>query len=75
MDTNELYNLIGQNIKKFRKSVGETQEQFAKKNGLSRGFISQLESLKVNTGISLETLFNISKNYNVDITIFFETNN
>lgn len=68
----EFYNLIGKNIKNIRTQNGDTQEILAEKLNISRGFLSHLESQKVNKGISLDTLYYISKEYNVDITIFFE---
>ena len=70
----EFYKMIGQNIKKVRMNAHETQEQFAEKLDMSRGFISQLESPNLNVGVSLDTLFIISKKYNVDIRSFFEKN-
>lgn len=65
------YNLIGQNLKKIRKEFGDSQEKLAEKINMSRGFISHLESSKVDTGVSIDTLFNIAKEYNMDIRIFF----
>lgn len=71
-DIYEFYNLIGKNIKKVRIENGDTQESLAEKLNISRGFLSHLESAKVNKGISLDTLYYISKEYNVDISVFFE---
>ena len=65
------YNLIGQNLKKIRKEFGDSQEKLAEKINMSRGFISHLESSKVDTGVSIDTLFNIAKEYNMDIRNFF----
>ena len=70
----EFYKTIGQNIKKVRINAHETQEEFAEKLDMSRGFISQLESPNLNVGVSLDTLFIISKKYNVDIRFFFDKN-
>ena len=74
MTSEQLYTLIGQNIKKVRKKIGISQEQLASDIGMSRGFISQIESSKVKTGISLDTLIKISQKYNIDIKTFFENN-
>ena len=74
MTSEQLYTLIGQNIKKVRKKIGISQEQLANDIGMSRGFISQIESPKVKTGISLDTLIKISQKYNIDIKTFFENN-
>lgn len=68
----EFYKTIGKNIKKVRLNAHETQEQFAEKLDMSRGFISQLESPNLNVGVSLVTLFIISQKYNVDIKTFFD---
>ncbi len=70
----EFYKTIGQNIKKVRMRAHETQEQFAEKLDMSRGFISQLESPNLNVGVSLDTLFIISQKYDVDIRTFFDKN-
>ena len=53
----EFYKTIGKNIKKVRLNARETQEEFAEKLDMSRGFISQLESPNLNVGVSLDTLF------------------
>lgn len=70
----EFYNTIGKNIKKVRLNAHETQEEFAEKLDMSRGFISQLESPNLNVGVSLDTLFIICQKYNVDIKTFFDNN-
>jgi len=67
----DFYNLIGQNIKNIRKKNGESQESFAEKFDLSRGFISHIESQNIDVGVSLDTLFNIAQEYNIDIRDFF----
>ena len=73
MNVNDLFNLIGLNLKSLRHefNIG-TQEKLADDTNLSRSFISQLESPKVLKGISLDTLFLISKYYNIDIRRFFD---
>ena len=40
----ELYNIIGQNIKKRRKSLGITQEKLAELTNYSLSFIANIES-------------------------------
>ena len=54
----EFYNLVGQNMKEFRKRTGLSQDEFANKIGKSRSFISQIENPGVDKGISLDTLYN-----------------
>ena len=68
----EFYNLIGRNIKKIRKENGDSQEVLAEKLDMSRGYISQIEGQGIDTGLSLDLLYNISQLYGVDIRTFFE---
>ena len=71
--TNELFNLIGQNMKSIRTNiVGKSQEKMAEDIDMSRSFISHLESPNVDTGISLDTLFFLAQKYNFDIRKFFD---
>lgn len=72
MDIWEFYNLFGKNIAKIRKKHNMTQEQLAEILNMSRGFISQIESSGVKTGVSLDTLFLIAKIFNIDIKDFFD---
>ena len=67
-----IYNIIGQNIKKYRKLNNLTQEELAIKCNLSYGFIKNLESKKVHTTISIETLNLIAKNLNVKLSQLVE---
>ena len=68
----ELYNLIGKNMKQIReKKIKISQEKFADEMNMSRSFLSQIESQKVDKGISLDTLFLISQKYDFDIRDFF----
>ena len=39
---------------------------------ISRAFIPHLESSKINKSVSLDTLFYIAQQYNIDIRDFFE---
>ena len=71
-DIYKFYNLIGKNLKNIRNRFGDSQEKLADKTNMSRGFISQLESPGVDTGVSLDTLFNIAQEYDIDIREFFE---
>ena len=71
-ELNALYNKIGNNVKKFRKNNGDSQEDLANKLNMSRGFISQIESSKIKKGISIETLYKISKLYNTNIINCFK---
>ena len=66
-----IYNIIGKNIKKYRKQKGMTQRQLAEVNFLSDSFIAKLESVTFQT-ISIDTLEKISISLGVDISKFFE---
>ena len=64
--------MLGDNIRKYRKENNISQEKLAEDLDLSRSFISQLESPGVDKGVSLETLFLFSQQYNIDIRRFFD---
>ncbi len=66
----DIYNIIGKNIKKYRKLKGLTQHELAEKLLLSDSFIAKLESITRQT-ISIETLNQISEILEVDIKEFF----
>ncbi len=66
-----IYNIIGKNIKKYRKQKGITQRQLAEENFLSDSFIAKFESVTFQT-ISIDTLEKIAISLNVDISKFFE---
>ena len=68
---NNIYTLIGQNIKKYRKLKGYTQEQLAAKSNLSYGYIKNLEAKGVYASISIETLQVIAHKLDIDINTLF----
>lgn len=71
-DNNEnIYNIIGLNIKKYRCKKGITQQQLAEALLLSESFIAKLESKTYQT-ISIDTLEQIAEILEVDITSFFD---
>lgn len=72
MEHKDIYKLIGQNIKKYRKMQKITQEQLAMKANLSYGFIKNLEAKNVYATISIETLSVIANCLNVPIVKLFE---
>lgn len=61
-----IYNIIGKNIKKYRKQNGMTQRELAEKMLLSDSFIAKLESSTYQT-LSIDTLLQFSKTLNVNI--------
>ena len=67
-----IYTLIGQNIKKYRKLKGYTQEQLATMTNLSYGYIKNLEAKGVYASISIETLQLIANELDVKLINLFE---
>lgn len=67
----DIYNVIGLNIKKYRKLKGITQRTLSESLLLSESFIAKLESKTYQT-ISIDTLLLIADFLEVDITCFFD---
>ena len=67
----DIYYLVGQNIKKQRKLKGWTQRQLADKCNFSEHFIGDLENETFKT-CSLNSLYHISKILDVPMKVFFE---
>ena len=70
--TYNIYNIVGKNIKKYRKLKGYTGEELADLCNLSYGYIKNLESQKVYATISIETLKLIADKLEIKIANFFE---
>lgn len=64
------HKIISANIKKLRKSLKLSQEEFAEKLNCSREFISRVENLKEK--VSLKMLLKLSELFKVNPTYFFE---
>lgn len=56
----ERYKKIGQNIAKYRKEKGLSQEELANEVGISYSYIIQIEAPNVVKKMSLEVLFDIA---------------
>ena len=69
--SNDIYNLIGKNIKKYRMKKGLKQRELAEKLYLSDSFIAKLESVTHQT-ISIDTLLDIATVLECDIRDFFD---
>lgn len=63
----ERYKIIGQNIAKYRKEKGLSQEELANGVGISYSYIIQIEAPNVVKKMSLEVLFDIAKYLEIDI--------
>lgn len=70
----DIYNIVGKNIKKYRKLKGFTQRQLAEKLLLSESFIAKLESNTYQT-ISIDTLKQIADVLDTKIGKFFDEGN
>lgn len=66
-----IYDVIGKNIKKYRKLNGITQRKLAESLLLSESFIAKLESITSQT-ISIDTLELIANKLDTPITYFFD---
>lgn len=64
-----MYNVVGKNIKKYRKLRGMTQRELAESLLLSESFIAKLESITYQS-ISIDTLKQIADALDVDIAFF-----
>ena len=65
----DTYNIIGKNIKKYRKLKGMTQRELAERLLLSESFIAKLESVTYQT-ISVDTLKQIADVLDVHVAFF-----
>lgn len=63
----ERYKIIGQNIAKYRKEKGLSQEELANGVGISYSYIIQIEAPNVIKKMSLEVLFDIAEYLEIDI--------
>ena len=69
----DIYFLVGQNIKKQRKLKGLTQLKLAEKSYFSYEFIRKIESKSsCRNTFSLDTVDKIAKTLNIDIRLLFE---
>ena len=77
INANEIFNIIGQNVKYYRKlynlNTGKmTQENLAELVDVSTALIGNLESEKISQGISVVTLWKISQVLDVPIEKLFD---
>ncbi len=78
MTQDKLNSIVGNNIKKYRLLYNKThkdkitQEKLAELIGSSVSLISNLESSKINQGISITNLYKISIVLDIPINIFFQ---
>ena len=66
------YKKLKFNITYIRKMQGLSQMQLAERIGISRTHMSNIEAPNMNTGISLEILFDIADTLGINIEKLFE---
>ena len=66
------YNLVRQNIRKYRLEKNFTQAKLADESNLSVDYICEIERMKKNKSFSIATVGKISEALNVDFEKFFE---
>lgn len=77
LNSNDLFNIIGQNIKYYRKLYNikkgkMTQENLAELVDVSTALIGNLESEKIQQGLSVFTLWKICKALEIPIEKLFD---
>lgn len=68
----DIYVVIAQNIKKYRKAKGITQAKLAEMVDLSHEFIRRIESKKGQKTFSVETIYRIALALDVSVSKLFE---
>lgn len=71
-DDNYYYNIIRQNIKKYRKEAGLTQQELADKVGITMNYLSKIESQKMNRGFTIVIIGRIADALEIDIRKLFD---
>lgn len=66
---NDIYSIIGQSIRRIRKSLGITQEELALKIGISPSFLSHVE--RGTKKASIETIYKVANALDVPIEKLF----
>ncbi len=68
----DVYLVIANNIRKYRKKNKLTQKELARRSGYSYAYIRRVEGPKCIKNFSIQTIYNLSKALNVDIKELFE---
>ena len=69
--TDDIYEIVSNNIRKIRKNKGWTQEKLAIKSSLSHEYIRRIESKKGKKNISLNTVQIIAKSLDIPFKELF----
>lgn len=70
-DNKELYVELGRHIAYYRKRAHLTQKELAKRIGITRPYMCQIEHFHNDQPFSMEVLFNISRALDVPPNLFF----
>ena len=70
----QIYSVISDNIKKYRKKKGITQQELSLKTGYSYSYIRKIEGPNCPKNFSVLTLYNIAKTLDISIMCLFEDN-
>lgn len=68
----QIYLVISNNIKKYRKLNGITQHELSKRTGYSYSYIRKIEGPNCPKNFSILTLYNIAKSLDINIQCLFE---
>lgn len=72
LNNSERYKKIGLKIADIRTKRGLTQQQLADRIGISKSYLSKIESPNTVKSFSLDVLFSISDELDINITDLFE---
>ena len=72
LNNSQRYKNIGLKIAEIRAKRGLTQQQLADKIGISKSYLSKIESPNTIKSFSLDVLFSISDELEINITDLFE---
>lgn len=72
IDDKELYQIIGNNIKFFRKKAGLTQIQLSEQVQISLSYLSKIEASSCAKSISISVLNHIANTLNIELIEFFK---
>ena len=70
----DIYLIVSQNIKKYRKNQKLTQKELAKKCGYSYAYIRRIEGQNCPKNFSILTIYNICEALKIDISSIFKDN-
>lgn len=71
-DDNYYFDIIRENIKKYRKENKLTQQQLADKCSVTMNYIAKLESKKMKRGVTIPVLGRIANSLNINIKDLLE---